>query len=95
MDFPLTEFQIVPSESSSVSVNFLMKPTQPSFQFEEDVSTDDLCREQVTRDEAVLLEDPIYHVPSRAFYEERIALFTQDAQRAIDHPCRSTTETPR
>lgn len=31
--------------------------------------------EQIKRDMAVLKENPIYHVPSRRFYEDRIQLF--------------------
>lgn len=38
--------------------------------------------QQVARDLAVLREDPVYHVPSREFYEQRIALYRKVIQDA-------------
>ncbi len=40
--------------------------------------------EQIIRDTGVLQEDAIYHVPSRAFYEDRIAA-CREAIAAIDN----------
>jgi len=35
----------------------------------------DGLRMQIARDMAVLREDPVYHAPSREFYEQRIAAY--------------------
>lgn len=37
--------------------------------------------EQIRRDCAVLEEDPMFWVPSREFYEERIAMFREEYRR--------------
>lgn len=42
-----------------------------------DASYRALLVEQVRRDTLVLSEDPIYHVPSREFYEARITMFKE------------------
>jgi hypothetical protein len=36
---------------------------------------------QIARDMAVLREDPVYHAPSREFYEGRIAAYREEARR--------------
>lgn len=42
--------------------------------------------QQIARDTRVLREDPVYHHPSRAFYEERIADYRAEVQRLrADH----------
>src|SRR6059058_2609298 len=38
-------------------------------------------REQIVRDARVLREEPLYHVPCRAFYEERILKFKEELMK--------------
>lgn len=61
---------------------------QPSFSFEPEpptapapLSFEELLIEQIARDSRVLREEPLYHVPSREFFEERIASFKAEVLR--------------
>lgn len=57
--------------------------TQDFFNFEPEPepvkvqSYRDALIEQIVRDEKVLREDPIFHVPDREFYEQRIAAYKE------------------
>lgn len=59
----------------------MAKPFQPAFDLDEPLpapaSNRKALLDQIKRDVAVLQEDPIYHVPSREFYEGRIASYRQ------------------
>lgn len=71
----------------------MKRPTQPSLFFDEVapvpvapvVSLAELYRLQIIRDSKVLAGDPIFHAPSREFYEERIASF-REALSALSPP---------
>lgn len=61
-------------------------PGQPYFYNRTPV---DQLIEQIKRDMAVLVEDPMYHQPSREFFEQRIAEYRAEVIKLIDNARRN------